>query len=94
MTQLFEKALAEARRRRPQEQDRIAQMMLAELRADEPEPVPPEHLEAVLEGLSQARAGNLASPEQVIAAFRRFEKSFAVSCCSPERARRHPARWR
>lgn len=72
MTQLFEKALAEARRRRPQEQDIIAQMMLAALRADEPEPVPPEHLEAVLEGLSQARAGNLASPEQVTAAFRCF----------------------
>ena len=48
-------------------------MMLAELRADEPEPVPPEHLEAVLEGLSQARAGNLASPEHVAAAFWRFD---------------------
>ena len=73
MTQLFEKALAEVRRLQPQEQDRIAQMMLAELRADEPEPVPPEHLEAVLEGLSQARAGNLASPERVAAAFKRFD---------------------
>ena len=48
-------------------------MMLAELRADEPEPVTPEHLEAVLEGLSQARAGNLASPEHVAAAFWRFD---------------------
>ncbi len=73
MTKLFEKALAAVRRLDPDEQDRIAHMLLAVLRADEPEAVPPEHLEAILEGLSQARAGNLASPEVVAAAFKRFD---------------------
>lgn len=55
-------------------QDGIARVMLA-LAADDadPEPVDPEHLPAVLEGLARARRGERATPEQVEAAFRRFD---------------------
>jgi hypothetical protein len=40
---------------------------------DEPEVVDPEHLSAILEGLSQAKRGEFASDAEVEAALRRFD---------------------
>jgi hypothetical protein len=39
-----------------------------------PEPIPPEHLAAVLEGLAQARSRRFASDGEIQAAFRRFDR--------------------
>jgi hypothetical protein len=41
-------------------------------RDNEPEPIDPAHLPAVLEGLAQVRAKQFASDEEVAAAFRLF----------------------
>ncbi len=45
--------------------------------ATEPEPgeaIDPDHLDAVLEGVAQARRGEFATPQEVEAAFERFGK--------------------
>jgi hypothetical protein len=76
MTKLLDKAL-EAVRLLPQDaQDRIAREMLYLSRTedDEPEPIDPSHLPAVLEGLAQFRRGEFATDAEVEAAFRRFER--------------------
>jgi hypothetical protein len=75
MTKLLEKALKAVRRLPPDSQDEIAQAMLT-LAGDEgePEEIDPAHLPAVLEGLAQAKRGELASDSEVEAAFRRFEQ--------------------
>ncbi|MCW5725242.1 MAG: hypothetical protein KIS81_09835 [Maricaulaceae bacterium] len=39
----------------------------------EPEPIDPDHLPGVLEGLAQARRGEFASDAEVEAVFRRFD---------------------
>ncbi len=39
---------------------------------EEPEPIDPDHLSAVLDGLAQAQRREFAEPDQVRAAFRRF----------------------
>ena len=55
-------------------QDEIARTMLALVGSEgEPEPIDPAHLAAVLEGLAQAKRGQLASDAEVEAAFRRFD---------------------
>ena len=75
MTKLLEKALQAARALPPEAQDEIARAILDMANNEaEPEPVAPEHLSAVLEGLAQARSGAFASDSEVEAAFRRFEK--------------------
>jgi hypothetical protein len=38
----------------------------------EPEPIDPEHLSAVSEGLAQARSREFATPAEMEAVFRRF----------------------
>ena len=75
MTKLLERALETVRRLPTGRQDEIAQAMLS-LAGDEPEPedVDPAHLADVLEGLAQARRGELASDAAVEATFRRFEQ--------------------
>ena len=40
----------------------------------EPEPIDPAHLDAVLEGLGQAKRHEIATDAEVAAAFRRFDK--------------------
>jgi predicted transcriptional regulator len=40
----------------------------------EPEAIDPAHLAAVLEGLAQAKRGQLATDDEVEAAFRRFDR--------------------
>jgi hypothetical protein len=75
MTKLLEQALVAVRRLPPEAQDEIARAML-HLATDggEPEPIDPEHLPAVLEGLAQARRGEFATDEEVEAIFRRFDQ--------------------
>ncbi len=72
MTKLLDKAVEAVRRLSLENQDQIAREMLYLSGAkDEPEPVDPAHLPAVLEGLAQFRRGTDADVET---AFRRFER--------------------
>jgi predicted transcriptional regulator len=72
MSDLMKKAISAVSQLADSDQDQIAEMMLA-MSQDESIAVPPEHRDAVSEGLQQARAGKLASGEQVAAVWRRFE---------------------
>jgi len=73
MTKLLEKALAAVCRLSSESQDEIARAMLQLAESDaEPEAVDPNHLSAVLEGLSEAKRRAFASDAEVEAAFRRF----------------------
>jgi hypothetical protein len=74
MTDLLEKAVEAVRRLAPEAQDEIARAML-QLADDEEElePIDPEDLAAVLEGLAQAERREFASQAEVEAAFRRFD---------------------
>lgn len=75
MTKLLEQALDAVRRLPDDAQDAIALTMMLAIPNDlEPEDIPAEHLEAVLEGLAQAERGEFASDEQVAAAWRRFDR--------------------
>lgn len=74
MTKLLDKALDAVRKLSAHEQDEIARAMLVLAEQnDEPEPVDPAHLPAVLEGLAQAKRREFASDEEVETAFRRFD---------------------
>ena len=74
MTKLLDRALEILRTLPPAQQDEIAHAVLALAgRDDEPEPIDPADLPAVLEGLAQITRGERATPEQVEAAFRRFD---------------------
>ena len=75
MTTLLDQAVAAVRTLSPSEQDEIAKAMLA-LAGDaaDPEPIDPAHLPRVLEGLAQAKRREFASPDEVEAAFRRFDE--------------------
>ncbi len=72
MTKLLDQALGAVRALSAEEQDKIASMMLAMTGSDSPETIDPAHLTSVLEGLEQVKRGELASAEEVAAAFRRF----------------------
>lgn len=74
MTKLLDQALDAMRGLPAASQDEIARAMLSLARADEdvPEEIDPEHLPDVLEGLAEAGRGELATDEEVAAAFRRF----------------------
>jgi hypothetical protein len=74
MTKLLEKALEAVRALPPETQDEIAHAILQLAEGDaEPEPIAPEHLSAVLEGLTHAGCHQFASDAEVEAAFRRFD---------------------
>jgi hypothetical protein len=74
MTKLLEKALEAVRKLPSASQDEIARTILRLAANDgEPEPVDPKHLQAVLEGLAQAKHRQFASDNEVEAAFRRFD---------------------
>jgi hypothetical protein len=74
MTKLLDQALEAVRRLPPESQDEIAREMLhLSGLQQEPEPLDPDHLAAVLEGLAQHDHGQHASDREVEAAFRRFE---------------------
>jgi predicted transcriptional regulator len=73
MTELLEKAVEAVRRLAPEAQDNIARVMLSLAgQEEEPEPIDPNDLSAILEGLAQAERGEFASDTEVEAAFRRF----------------------
>ena len=75
MTKLLDKALDAVRRLPAGSQDEIARAMLHLAAGDgEPEPVDPEHLPTVLEGLAQVGRGEFATDAEVEAAFRRFDR--------------------
>jgi predicted transcriptional regulator len=75
MTKLFDEAVEAARLLPDEAQDEIARLVLhlAAGTDDEPEEIDPEHLAAVLEGLDEIRRGEIATEEEVAAAFRKFE---------------------
>ncbi|MDQ0472325.1 hypothetical protein [Labrys wisconsinensis] len=72
-TTLFDQAVEAVRRLPPESQDDIARAMLSMADGGEPEPIDPEHLEAVLEGLAQADRGEFVSNEKVAALLRSFD---------------------
>ena len=73
MTELLDKAVAAVRNLPSPNQDEIARAMLR-LAQDSAalEAVDPAHRAAVLDGLDQARRGDLASDDEVEKAFQRF----------------------
>ena len=74
MSKLLDQAVDAVRALPSAQQDEIAHAMLALAGADaEPEPIDPAHLQAVLNGLAQAKQGERAAPEPVEVAFRRFD---------------------
>jgi hypothetical protein len=73
MSELLKKAISAVSKLPDGDQDEIARMMLAMSTDDGIVSVPPDHAEAVAEGLRQARDGNLASDEDVTSARRRFD---------------------
>ena len=74
MTELLDKALAAVRKLPPRNQNEIAKAMLRLVRDSAiPEAVDAAHRAAVLEGLDQARRGDMASDAEVETAFRRFD---------------------
>ena len=75
MTKLLDLAVDAVRALSPSEQDEIAKAMLA-LAGDaaDPEPIDQARLPRVLEGLAQAKRREFASPDEVEAAFRRFDE--------------------
>lgn len=73
MSELLKKALEAVTKLSDADQDEVARMMLAMSTDDAGVPVEPDHLQAVTEGLGQARADRLASEEEVKAAWRRFD---------------------
>lgn len=72
VTDLLEKAVETVRRMPPEAQDAIAQAMLDMAQVGAPSEIDPDHLKDVLEGLDEIAHGDIASPEEVEAAFRRF----------------------
>ncbi|MCJ2058951.1 hypothetical protein MKL09_20680 [Methylobacterium sp. J-048] len=72
MTDLLEKAVETVRRMAPEAQDAIAQAMLDMARVGTQGQVDPDHLQDVLDGLDEIARGDIASPDEVEAAFRRF----------------------
>lgn len=75
MSKLLDRAVDAVRALPLDEQDDIARAMLALAgSSDEPEMIDPNHLAAVLEGLSQFQRGESATAEQVEVVFRRFDR--------------------
>jgi hypothetical protein len=74
MTKLLDQALETVRRLPPDSQDEIARAMLtlSDL-DDEGENIDPAHLQAILEGLAQARHRDFAEDAEIEAVFRRFD---------------------
>lgn len=73
MNQLLEKAVEAVRQMPPDDQDKIARLMLSLAEGDQPaEQTDTRHLPDILEGLAQLRRGEFASDADVETAFRRF----------------------
>ncbi|HEV2542351.1 MAG TPA: hypothetical protein VGU70_06275 [Methylobacterium sp.] len=74
MTKLLELAVETVRRLPAADQNTIAEAMLGLARVGAAEDIDPEHLEDVLAGLAEIERGELASPKEIEAAFRSFER--------------------
>ncbi|ACB79859.1 conserved hypothetical protein [Methylorubrum populi BJ001] len=74
MTKLLEQAVETVRRLPAADQDTIAEAMLSLAGLGSADDIDPEHLEDVLAGLAEIERGELASPEEIEAAFRSFER--------------------
>jgi len=75
MTKLLEQAIKVVRRLPADSQNEIARTILHLAGSDaEVELIDPAHLEAVLEGLAQAKRREFATDDEVEAAFRRFDR--------------------
>ena len=75
MTKLLDQALEAVRKLPADSQDEIARAMLNLAGNDQnPEPIDPEHLSAVMEGLAQANRREFATDEEIQAALRRFDR--------------------
>ena len=72
VTDLLEKAVATVRRMPPEAQDAIAQATLAMAQVRATGGIDRDHLKDVSKGLDAIARGDIASPEEVEAAFRRF----------------------
>lgn len=74
-TKLLEQALEAVRQLPAESQDKIARAILQLAATDgEPEPVDPDHLQAILQGLAQTKNGQFATDTELEAAFRRFDQ--------------------
>lgn len=74
MTKSLGEALEIVRQMPPSLQDAVADMIMRNVGSVEtPEPIEPEHLAAVLEGLGEADRREFATDEEVAAAWRRFD---------------------
>lgn len=74
MTKLLEQAFEALRNMPDAEQEALARFVLEIAQDGPPEPIPPEHRAAVLEGLAEADRGEFATEEEVEAAFSRFRR--------------------
>ena len=72
MTKLLDDALEAVRKTPPETQNAVARLMLDMVHDGQPEPIPAEHLAAVLEGEAEADRGEFATDEEVAEAFRSF----------------------
>jgi hypothetical protein len=73
MNQLLEKAVEAVRQMPPDDQEKIARLMLSLAEGDQsPEQTDPAHLPDILESLAQLRRGEFASDADIETAFRRF----------------------
>jgi hypothetical protein len=73
MTKLLDLALETVRRLPPVDQDKIARAMLCLAGHEPAEETDPEHLADVIEGVAQARVGELATEAEVEAVFRQLD---------------------
>ena len=76
MTELLERALEAVRQKPAAEQDAIADAMLGlvKLSEDEPADVDPDEAQDVIEALAEVERGDVATPEEVAAAWRSFDR--------------------
>jgi hypothetical protein len=73
MTNLLKKAVEAVSRLPPDNQEKIARVMLMLAgEGNEPEEIDPAHLADVVESLAQARRGEFATDAEVAATFRLF----------------------
>jgi predicted transcriptional regulator len=73
MTKLLEQAIAEARKLSENEQDELAELLLASMKIDRgPIKLDEETRAAVRRGLEEVREGKLATDEEVAAVFNRY----------------------
>ncbi|WP_267423118.1 hypothetical protein [Methylobacterium sp. GC_Met_2] len=74
MTDLLDKAVEAVRGMPPETQETIAQAMLDLMNLGAPSEIPADDLQDVLAGLDEIGRGELATNEEIKAAFRRFER--------------------